>query len=138
MSFLNLMQNKLKPKEVNEALLNGTGSSGYEIKEEETDTGITYMSKKVYCSKFNFGRVVFSGNTVLFPAPTNIELVDSLLDTFDGNTHFVSHPPTWIISGNVLVKAGYESTAINGSMVLYYTKKVTTKKKVAKKETVTV
>lgn len=109
-------------------------SSGYEIKAEETETNITYMGKKVYCSRFGFDRVTLGSVTPLFTAPSNIEIFDALMDSFDGNTHFISHPPTWISSGKVVVKAGYDSTAISGTMILYYTK-VTTETKTTKKKT---
>lgn len=89
MAFLNLMKNRLNPKEVNEALTNGGGGSKVNLDYSITPikTGLKFLDKDIYRVLIPYSQSSNSitvGDTMEFNAPSGIETPISSTYVFDG------------------------------------------------------
>lgn len=91
MTFLNLMGNRLKPKEVNEALINGGGGSklNLDYSTTPTKTGLKFLDKDIYRVLIPYSQSSDSitvNDTMEFNAPSGIEIPISSTYVFDGTS----------------------------------------------------
>jgi len=125
MSFLNLMGNRLKPKEVNDALSTGT-SSTYNIGTSEALTNKTYLSKEVFVKIFSAGTHSTSQGQVLemMDVPSVVDKLLSCRLMIDNGVDavFMADVPAWVHSGKINVIAPVSTSNSIFMAIIEYTK----------------
>lgn len=135
MSFLNLMGNRLKPKEVNEALSTGK-SSTYNIGTTEELTNKTYLAKEVFVKIFSAGTHSTSQGQVLemMDVPSVVDKILSCRLMIDNGVDvvFMADVPVWVHSGKINVIAPVSTSNSIFMAIIEYTKPVSTRKRTKK------
>ena len=130
MSFLNLMQNRLKPKEVNDALLNGGSSSGYDITTDESDTGKKFNGSPVYVRAFSIGYkdYIINQNVTVISKPDYLSKIISFNLYIENSINPVCTPTVFIENDVIKLNPNF-ATSGSAVCVIEYTKSVSKKTK---------
>lgn len=132
MSFLNLMQNKLKPREVNDALVNGGGSGVPDYSHDEVNTGVKWIDGRTIYMK-SFPSSDWLGNTFYAQSTTKIlnqpNYVDAVIDALivtvnSGNAKVIWRPFVFLENSGISI-GGLSTTSASGEFVLWYLKNET-------------
>lgn len=101
----------------------GDGAIDYSTEEAEVPN-FTFFGEKVYVKAFTFSNVNIGGAIVLMTAPSYIgHIVKAwMYTTNESGVEFTSFPAVWVHEGNLYINPYYNSTAVTGKIVLYYTK----------------
>lgn len=107
------------------ALIDAEGDGAIDYSTEEAEVpNFTFFGEKVYVKAFTFSNVNIGGAIVLMTAPSYIgHIVKAwMYTTNESGVEFTSFPAVWVHEGNLYINPYYNSTAVTGKIVLYYTK----------------
>ena len=131
MEYLNLMQNKLKPREVNDALINGGGGGGSGVPDysyDEVDTGVKWVDgRTIYCkcypeTAWTYKSFYKDSDVPIIDIPTGVDyLIDMSMIFYNGNAKVYWKPHAFAEDGVIKI-GGLSTTVITGTFVLWYVK----------------